>query len=649
MLEAYLPYFSSRYGEDIEFLVVVNGSTDRTEHVVRGYAEQYPCVREIVEPKRIGKGGALKLGFEEATGDLIGFSDADGSTPPEAFDDLVGSMGDAGAVIASRWCKGSTVSPKQPLVRRIASRVFNLLTRMLFRLPLSDTQCGAKLMRREALRAVLPRLGITRWAFDVDLLFQLKTNGSKVTEIPTIWRDVAGSKIDIGRASFDMFAALLRLRLLYSPFRWVVTLYDMHLGPFIHPPGLEHDRLFRHSLLLLAAQQGGNALSLISQVVLLSKLSTRHYGVMAAVLGFVATVTAPLGAVGRTVSHFAARSIKKGDSVRVKSLMLTAARDLSFFGIPLVLVILASRQWLAEFFRFESSTPLLIVCAVLLMSLYKPVMTGALNGAQAFAWISSNNLSGAFLRLVLVVLFLLFGWGAVGVLSAHALSVLFVLAMHLVALRHILGPGMPGRTRIRGTYSYLLQYAIGTLCVSIFLHGDVIAVKHYFGAEEAGLFAKVSMVAHLAILLPAPVVGAMFPKVVSSGAASYGNWRTLQKALSLVLLIVGGVALPCIVFSRHILVILTGDRADSLVPVLRAMILALSVVSILLVVSSFQMAQRRFIVLLPLTTCMLGFVVGVTFWHEKFIHVAWVLATSSALCLVFCVASLPWRGLKQEA
>ena len=132
MLDAYLPFFATRYGTDMEFLIVINGTTDRTEDVVSRFEQRYPIVRHIVEPRAIGKGGALMMGFAAAKGDLVGFADADGSTPPEAFQDLVDHIGDAGVLIASRWCRGAKVSPPQPLSRRVASRVFNILTKMLF-------------------------------------------------------------------------------------------------------------------------------------------------------------------------------------------------------------------------------------------------------------------------------------------------------------------------------------------------------------------------------------------------------------------------------------------------------------------------------------------------------------------------------------
>ncbi|MCU0857906.1 MAG: hypothetical protein MUC65_05830, partial [Pontiellaceae bacterium] len=138
------------------------------------------------------------------------------------FDDLVQKIGMDGCIIASRWMKGSDMSPRQPLTRCIASRCFNLMVRILFGLKLTDTQCGAKLFRREVICPVIENLGVTSWAFDVDMLFQTKRLGASIREIPTVWHDVAGSKIEIGRASLNMIVALVRLRMFYSPLRFMI-------------------------------------------------------------------------------------------------------------------------------------------------------------------------------------------------------------------------------------------------------------------------------------------------------------------------------------------------------------------------------------------------------------------------------------------
>jgi len=111
-------------------------------------------------------------------------------------------------------------------MRRFASRVFNQLVRTLFGLPYSDTQCGAKLFRTEAFRRVFSVIETANFAFDVDLLYQLKRCGCSVVEAPTVWNNVAGSKVKLLKSSWTMLVALLRLRLRHSVFRLVIPFFD---------------------------------------------------------------------------------------------------------------------------------------------------------------------------------------------------------------------------------------------------------------------------------------------------------------------------------------------------------------------------------------------------------------------------------------
>lgn len=226
MLSAYADYFCASDRDDTELIVVVNGSEDRTEEIAREFALKYANIRVLVEPRKVGKGNAVIMGIKAIRGSYGGFVDADGSTSPEEFQKIIDRRDEADCIIASRYLEESTVEPKQSLRRRFASRVFNLLVRIMFGLRLRDTQCGAKLINRKALDAILPNLGRTQWAFDVDLLFQLKRSGFSIKEIPTVWRDVLGSKLEIGKASLTMFISMCRMRLLYSPFKWLIPILN---------------------------------------------------------------------------------------------------------------------------------------------------------------------------------------------------------------------------------------------------------------------------------------------------------------------------------------------------------------------------------------------------------------------------------------
>lgn len=228
-LNNYLPYFSNR-AYDTEFIIIIEGD-DKTLEIVKNFQKSYKSIVWEYSRRRLGKGGAIVRGFKQATGDLIGFVDADASTAPQAFEELIKNIGASDGIIASRKISGAKLVKKEPLLQRIGSRGFNTLVRIMFLLPFKDTQCGAKLFTRRAVYAVLPELGITEFSFDIDLLFRLAKKGFKIAELPTVWEYKPGAQFDFRKWFWklipNMFLSLCRLRLLYSPLKKIVRAYDV--------------------------------------------------------------------------------------------------------------------------------------------------------------------------------------------------------------------------------------------------------------------------------------------------------------------------------------------------------------------------------------------------------------------------------------
>jgi len=230
MLENYLFYFKNLKKNNLlnfEVIVVLNACKDNTFSVVKGYKTDE---LKILNFERGGKGFAIVEGFKEAlkgNSELIGFVDADMSTPPNAFYGLIKHIGNADGILANRWDKRSDIRPKQNLTRRILSRGYNRIVRILFLFNYRDTQCGAKLFKRELIEKIYPEIGSSEWGFDVELLFYAKKEKAKIKSIPTRWHDEIGSAINIKRTPITMFLSAIRLRLIHSPFRFMVRAYKI--------------------------------------------------------------------------------------------------------------------------------------------------------------------------------------------------------------------------------------------------------------------------------------------------------------------------------------------------------------------------------------------------------------------------------------
>lgn len=220
-LDGYLKYYEDVYPDNFEILVVLNGCKDKTEAIVEDFAKKNKAIRYLVYHEAIGKGGAIMKGLEHAEGKLVGYTDADNSTRPEVLHRLIAALDltpEIDCVVGSRWLSESKVD-KQPFMRQLMSRVFNLIVNIYFGLGLKDTQCGAKFIRREMIPKILPTLMISDMAFDVNFLVDVKRAGGTILEMPIEWEDDPNSTVNKFRTSLFMFMSITRLRILYSPLK----------------------------------------------------------------------------------------------------------------------------------------------------------------------------------------------------------------------------------------------------------------------------------------------------------------------------------------------------------------------------------------------------------------------------------------------
>lgn len=211
----YAEYMEAHFSpEEAELLIIVNGSHDRTGEIAREMERTFSFVRTWETPERQGKGGAVLKGFELAKGEILSFTDADNATVAGELRKLLDAVErGVDAVIGSRWLSESRQVVPQPLMRRIASRVFNGIVRLLFQFPYKDTQCGAKAFKKQAIEEVRSEIHTTGWAFDVALIWRLRCHGYHVEEIPITWSDNSKSRLRMHRDAPSMLLELIKLRL----------------------------------------------------------------------------------------------------------------------------------------------------------------------------------------------------------------------------------------------------------------------------------------------------------------------------------------------------------------------------------------------------------------------------------------------------
>ncbi len=197
-----------------EVIVVDDGSRDGMAGRLRRSFGDWPELRIEAHPTNRGKGAAVRSGVLSARGELVLFADADGATPIGEERRLRAAIA-AGADIAA----GSRLLPAEdsPVTRSahrgLPGRMFAGLVRLLFDIPIRDTQCGFKMFRHDAARHLFAPCRVDGYVFDVAILAAARRLGHRIVEVPIRWTEMAGSRVDLVSDSCKMLWGLLALRL----------------------------------------------------------------------------------------------------------------------------------------------------------------------------------------------------------------------------------------------------------------------------------------------------------------------------------------------------------------------------------------------------------------------------------------------------
>lgn len=224
---------------DLRLVLVNDGSSDGTDAVLTELQAASDAIRAVRLERNRGKAEAVRTGLEAAIENgarIVGYADADLSTPVDELLRLAGEVDRhrVDVILASRVrLLGRHID--RHAHRHYLGRIFATLASLALRLPVYDTQCGAKFFRvTPALVAALRSPFRTRWILDVELIARLLDGGpdapplhpDAIREVPLrAWRDVRGSKLRLGGmlwAGLQMLALLARRRIVGLKESWAL-------------------------------------------------------------------------------------------------------------------------------------------------------------------------------------------------------------------------------------------------------------------------------------------------------------------------------------------------------------------------------------------------------------------------------------------
>ncbi len=399
------------------------------------------------------------------------------------------------------------------------------------------------------------------------------------------------------------------------------------------------DRLVRHGVLLLAMAQIANLTGIAFHMLMGRQLTVDEYGILGTLLNMFLVLSSPLDALRNAMAHFSARAEQAGERPVVRALFRQWLSRMVALGLPAGLLLLVAAPQVAAFFHFASPLPVRVAGALLPVMLCAPVLAGILQGLQAFLWLAISSQLWMLIRLVIgFVLVLAVSATALSAILSHALAQGLGLVIALLGVGlHLRGAGY-GEAPV-GVVHYFLKSMLLLAGYGVLMNSDVMMVRHFHPAE-AGYFAQAATIGRSIIFLPMPIAMALFPKVISTGAASAASRRTLGRALAMVILLIGSAAAVVCLVPWLPLLILYGvrDPGPELCQLVRWVCLAMSPLGLTYLLLHFEMAQHRFEAVPWLLAAAAAYVGGVALWHDSVLQIVLVLGSVAlASALLFAV------------
>jgi glycosyltransferase involved in cell wall biosynthesis len=206
---------------DYELIIINDGSTDDTEQVITEEVNADKRVKVLSYKENRGKGHAVKTGILSSCGNVVSFLDGDLDISPSQIMNYIRELEGSDLVIASKAHPLSVI--KAPIIRKILSKIFSILVRVVVGIDIKDTQSGLKLGNGAALRKIFHVMLVKRYAFDVEMLAIASKLNLKIKESPIeITLNSSFNIREMLRMFIDVLAVSYRIRIIrWYQKRWV--------------------------------------------------------------------------------------------------------------------------------------------------------------------------------------------------------------------------------------------------------------------------------------------------------------------------------------------------------------------------------------------------------------------------------------------
>lgn len=396
----------------------------------------------------------------------------------------------------------------------------------------------------------------------------------------------------------------------------------------------------RHSALVFGATMAVNICNYLFNFALSRRLGIEGFATLSALVSFLMILSIPMTILSLMIVKYSGAYNAGGDTQRIRRLSQVLLKWTSVGGVGLFAVGALLRNEIAEFLHIQDDAAILLCLAVLAVGVVTPSVRSVLQGEQDFKRFCASMLLEVLIKVPLAVALVYAGFGVAGAMTGWIAGTACALVYTVWAVLRKHGPQTRTDVPLGIDWSELLRTTAGVGLATGFLtfisFMDVLLVKHYFDAHEAGLYAAVNLTGKVVLFVVAFVPAVVLPKAVAKKASGDNPIPLLLQALAVTVLISGAVLSLFGSFPDEVLRALVGRDFLSAAPLVLQYDGAICLLAILTLVVNFRIGVHRFEFLYPLGAVLIGEVMAISLFHRSLFDVVHILLAGNAIAAGAC-------------
>jgi O-antigen/teichoic acid export membrane protein len=401
---------------------------------------------------------------------------------------------------------------------------------------------------------------------------------------------------------------------------------------------LQNDFL-RHSALVFGASMATNVLNYLFNFALSRRLGVEGFATLSSLTSGVMILSIPATILTLVVVKYAATFHAAGDAPRIRRLSNVLLKWIFVAAAVVVLLGELFRGAIGHFLNIPSYETISLALLVTALGFITPTLRGVLQGEQDFLRYSLSLVFESLLKVLFAVALVYAGYRVEGAMLGWVLGIACAMAYTVWAVlkKH----GAPGKTaRLNLDLRRLAQTTVGVALATGFLTTisfiDVLLVKHYFDARQAGFYAAVNLSGKIVLFLVGFVPAIVLPKAVAKVERGEDATNLLLRAGVITLLMSGATLAVFGLAPSLILRLLAGRAFISAAPFVFQYDAAMALLALLTLVVNYKIGLHRYDFLFWLGGVLALEVTAIALWHQSLWDVIHVLLVGNVIAVIMC-------------